>query len=163
MNCPLCRGNTRVTNSREADQGRAIKRRRICEACGRRFTTYERLELLGLEVVKRDGSREPYYRHKLEAGIRKATEKRPFTEEQLQRLVSGIENDLFELEQEVVESERIGRITLAHLQRFDKVAYIRYASVYRNFRSTRAFEKEIQRLEKTKEKVRVSSPVEKTQ
>ena len=90
MRCPICQGSTKVTNSRNADQGKAIKRRRLCLECQRRFTTYERLELLGFQVEKRSGAKEPYYRHKLELGVRKALEKRPFGEEQLQKLVSSI-------------------------------------------------------------------------
>jgi len=147
MRCPICQADTKVTNSRNADQGRTIKRRRWCTSCGRRFTTYERLELLGIEVAKRNGSREPFLRHKLEAGIRKALEKRPYTEEQLQKLISSIENDIFNLNKDVVESSHIGQTVLAHLKQFDKVAYLRFASVYRNFRSPKAFEKEIQKLE----------------
>jgi len=147
MRCPICQGSTKVTNSRGADQGKAIKRRRLCLECQRRFTTYERLELLGFQVEKRGGTKEPYYRHKLEIGVRKALEKRPFGEEQLQRLVSSIEHKIFNLEKEVVTSDQIGQIVLTHLKDLDKVAYLRFASVYRNFKSTKAFEKEIQKLQ----------------
>ena len=153
MRCPICQSATKVTNSRDADHGRAIKRRRMCDGCGRRFTTYERVELLGVEVLKRNGSKEPFSRHKLESGIRKSLEKRPFTEDQLQRLVSSIENDILNLKKDVVESEQIGQIALSHLKDMDKVAYLRFASVYRNFRSPRAFEKEIQKLEKATSRV----------
>ena len=148
MICPICQSATKVTNSRNAEHGRAIKRRRLCTGCGRRFTTYERLELLGVEVVKRGGSKEVFSRHKLESGIRKALEKRPFGEEQLQKLVSSIENDIFNLGKDVVESEQVGQIVLIHLRKLDKVAYLRFASVYRNFRTPKAFQKEIQKLEK---------------
>ncbi len=147
MHCPICQADTKVTNSRDADRGRAIKRRRWCTSCGRRFTTYERLELLGVEVVKRNGSKEPFSRHKLESGIRKALEKRPYTEEQLQKLVASIENDIFNSNKEVVESSYIGQTVLSHLKQFDKVAYLRFASVYRNFRTPKAFEKEIKKLQ----------------
>ncbi len=147
MRCPICQADTKVTNSRNADQGRTIKRRRWCTSCGRRFTTYERLELLGIEVAKRSGLKEPFLRHKLEAGIRKALEKRPYTEDQLQKLISSIENDIFNLNKDVVESSYIGQRVLAHLKQFDKVAYLRFASVYRNFRSPKAFEKEIRKLQ----------------
>src|SRR3989344_8812050 len=98
MQCPICKNPTKVTNSREADQGRVIKRRRVCLACRRRYTTYEKIELLGLEVLKRNGAKESYQRHKLETGIRKALEKRPFSEEQFQKLISGIENDILNLQ-----------------------------------------------------------------
>lgn len=149
MRCPICQSSTKVTNSRNADQGKSIKRRRVCLKCDRRFTTYERIELLGLQVKKSDGSREPYYQHKIELGARKALEKRPYTEEQFQKLISSIENEIFNLEKETVTAEKIGQIVLSHLREFDKVAYLRFASVYRNFRSPKAFEKEIQKLTKT--------------
>lgn len=148
MKCPVCQNPTQVTNSRSADHGRAVKRRRVCMHCKRRFTTYERVELFGLEVLKRSGEKEPYLRHKLELGLRKALEKRPVTEEQFQKLVSSIENDIFNLEKETVSSEQVGQIVLSHLREVDKVAYLRFASVHRNFKSTKAFEREIQRLEK---------------
>ncbi|MBI1971564.1 MAG: transcriptional repressor NrdR [Candidatus Wildermuthbacteria bacterium] len=150
MHCLVCQSATKVINSRTADQERAIKRRRVCVACSRRFTTYERVELVGLRVVKRNKSREPYVRHKLEVGIRKALEKRPYTEPQIQKLIGAIEGDIFNIEKDTVSSEQIGHIVLSHLQEFDKVAYLRFASVYRKFGSTKAFEKEIQKLEKKK-------------
>ncbi|MDO8633357.1 MAG: transcriptional regulator NrdR [bacterium] len=149
MNCPLCQSKTRVINSRTAGEEKAIKRRRVCVQCKKRFTTYERLELLGLQILKRDGSREPYLRHKIELGIRKALEKRPYTEQQFQKLVSSIEGDIFNLEKDLVPSEQIGQIVLSYLKTFDKVAYLRFASVYRKFGSTKAFEREIQKLEKS--------------
>jgi len=122
----------------------------VCLHCKRRFTSYERIELVGLTVIKRDGSKEPYLRHKIELGLRKALEKRPVIEEQFQKLVSAIENDIFNLEKDAVSSEQIGHIVLSHLKTFDQVAYLRFASVHRNFKSARAFEKEIQKLEKAK-------------
>ena len=149
MQCPICQSDTKVTNSRNADHGRAIKRRRWCTSCGRRFTTYERLELLEIQVIKRNGSKEPFSRHKLEAGIRKALEKRPFEEEHLQKLISSVENDIFNLGRDEIESSQIGSMILFHLKGLDKVAYLRFASVYRNFKSPKAFEKEIQKLEKS--------------
>jgi len=150
MKCPICQGTTQVINSRTTDSEKAIKRRRTCIKCARRFTTYERIELAGLEVLKRSDSKEPYLRHKLELGVRKALEKRPYAEHQFEKLISGIENDIFNLEKETVSSEQIGQIVLLHLRAFDKVAYIRFASVYRKFSSPKAFEKEIQKLEKAK-------------
>ncbi|MCH7828715.1 transcriptional repressor NrdR [Patescibacteria group bacterium] len=148
MKCPVCQNSTQVSNSRSADHGRAVKRRRVCLECNRRFTTYERIELFGLQVVKRSGEKQPYLRHKLELGLRKALEKRPVSEEQFQKLVSAVENDIFNLEKETVRSEEIGQIVLSHLRILDKVAYIRFVSVHRNFKSTKAFEKEIKKLEK---------------
>ena len=118
--------------------------------CARRFTTYERIELVNLTVLKRNGQKEPYMRHKLQLGMRKALEKRPYTEQQFEKLVSGAENDIFHKEHDVISSEQIGQIVLPHLKAFDKVAYLRFASVYRRFGSTKAFEKEIEKLEKEK-------------
>ena len=148
MKCPVCQNSTQVSNSRSADHGRAVKRRRVCLQCNRRFTTYERIELFGLQVVKHSGEKQPYLRHKLELGLRKALEKRPVTEEQFQKLVSSIENDIFNLENDTVSSDKIGQIVLSHLRILDKVAYLRFASVYRNFKNTKAFEREIEKLEK---------------
>lgn len=108
------------------------------------------MELAGLEVSKRNGSKEPYLRHKLELGVRKALEKRPYTEQQFQKLISGIENDIFDLGKDTVLSEQIGQAVLSHLRDFDKVAYLRFASVYRKFGSPKAFEREIQKLEHLK-------------
>jgi transcriptional repressor NrdR len=99
-------------------------------------------------VQKRSGEKQPYVRHKLELGLRKALEKRPVPEEQFQKLVSWVENDIFNLEKDTVSSEQIGHIVLSHLRKLDKVAYLRFASVHRNFKSTKAFEKEIEKLEK---------------
>jgi transcriptional repressor NrdR len=129
MKCPVCQSFTKVTNSRAADHQRAIKRRRVCLQCKRRFTSYERIELVGLTVIKRNGSREPYLRHKIELGLRKALEKRSVLEEQFQKLVSSIENDIFNLEKDTISSEQIGQIVLLHLKNFDQVAYLRFASV----------------------------------
>lgn len=148
MKCPVCQNPTQVTNSRSADHSRAVKRRRVCLQCSRRFTTYERIELFGLQVIKRSGAKESYVRHKLELGLRKALEKRPATEEQFVKLISLVENDIFNLEKDAVSSEQIGQIVLTHLRDTDKVAYLRFASVHRNFKTPRAFEKEIEKLEK---------------
>ena len=148
MKCPICQNSTQVSNSRSADHGRAVKRRRVCLQCNRRFTTYERIELFGLQVVKRSGEKQPYLRHKVELGLRKALEKRPVTEEQFQKTVSLIENDIFNLEKDTVSSDIIGKIVLSHLRILDKVAYLRFASVYHNFKNTKAFEREIEKLEK---------------
>ncbi len=148
MHCPICRSLTKVTNSRLTEEGRAIKRRRECLKCQRRFSTYERISLVDLRVQKRQGTTQPYHRQKLEVGLKKALEKRPVTEEQFQKMIFMIEDDILNLRKELVASEQIGRIVLEHLKQLDKVAYLRFASIYRDFRSTKAFEKEIQKLEK---------------
>ena len=137
-------------NSRPVDDGKAIKRRRECFKCAKRFSSYERMSLGDLKIVKRNGSKERYSRHKIEAGLRKALEKRPIPEDLFQKLLLNIENDLFSLEKETVSSEQVGRAVLSRLQKADKVGYLRFASVYRNFKSPKAFKKEIQKLEKEK-------------
>ena len=101
-------------------------------------------------MIKRNGSKESYLRHKIELGLRKALEKRSVVEDEFQKLVSAIENDIFSLEKGMISSEQIGHIVLLHLKTFDQVAYLRFASVHRHFKSARAFEKEIQKLEKAK-------------
>ena len=148
MKCPICQTGTKVINSRSTDQGRAVKRRRECLKCHQRFSTYEKISLIDLKVRKRNGSKEPYYRHKIEAGLRKAFEKRLVTDQEFQKLLFEIEQDIFNLEKNTVSTEQIGHIVLSHLKSVDKVAYLRFASVYRNFRTPKAFEREIQRLEK---------------
>ncbi len=148
MNCPRCQKSTKVVNSRPLEDGRAVKRRRECLHCSQRFSTYERLSLGDFRVVKRSGSRELYARHKIEAGLRKALEKRPVTEAEFQKLLFEIEADIFSLGKDKVDAEQIGRIVLDRLKKIDKVGYLRFASVYRNFRSPQAFAKEIEKLEK---------------
>ncbi|MCP6726959.1 MAG: transcriptional regulator NrdR [Patescibacteria group bacterium] len=148
MNCPICQGETKVVNSRPGDQGRSIRRRRECLKCRQRFSTYEKISLIDFQVRKSDGKKEPYYRHKLEGGLRKALDRRPVAEKEFQKLLFTIENDIFNLEKETVSTEQIGRIVLTHLREMDKVAYLRFASIHRNFRSPREFEREIQKLEK---------------
>ncbi len=148
MNCPICQGETKVVNSRPGDQGRSIRRRRECLKCRQRFSTYEKISLIDFQVLKSDDKKEPYYRHKLEGGLRKALDRRPVAEKEFQKLLFTIENDIFNLEKETVSTEQIGRIVLSHLRDMDKVAYLRFASIHRNFRSPREFEREIQKLEK---------------
>ena len=126
-------------------EGRAIKKARMSEV-SRRFSTWK--NQLGGLTAKRQGTTQPYHRQKLEVGLKKALEKRPVTEEQFQKMIFMIEDDILNLRKELVASEQIGRIVLEHLKQLDKVAYLRFASIYRDFRSTKAFEKEIQKLEK---------------
>ncbi len=147
MNCPRCQKSTKVVNSRPLEDGRAVKRRRECLHCSERFSTYERLSLGDFRVVKRSGSKELYARHKVEAGLRKALEKRPIAESQFQKLMFEIEAEIFSLGKEKISSEQIGRIVLDRLRKVDKVGYLRFTSVYRNFRSPQAFAKEIEKLE----------------
>lgn len=147
MHCPACNyRDTRVVDSRVSSDGLSIRRRRECERCEHRFSTLETLEILDLAVVKRDGRRELYNREKLEAGLRKALEKRPVTAEDFRKLVAEIERDIQRKGRGEVRSRDIGEIVMKHLRQFDTVAYLRFASVYRSFEDVHTFEKELRRL-----------------
>jgi transcriptional repressor NrdR len=146
MRCPWCgHEEDRVVDSRSADRGAAIRRRRECRSCRRRYTTFERVEGLGLLVVKRDGSREPYLREKVVAGIRKAIVNRPVTEEQVARVVQRVEERLRRRGPEVT-SQQVGVEVLTELKKLDQVAYIRFASVYKDFQELTDFERELGQL-----------------
>jgi len=134
-------------DSRPAGQGAAIRRRRECMSCGRRFTTFERMEDVGLVVLKRDGSREPYLREKVVAGIRKAIVNRPVTEEQVVELADRVEERLRRRGPDVT-SQQVGLEVLSQLARLDQVAYVRFASVYRDFQEITDFEREVGTLQK---------------
>jgi len=134
MKCPICDySETKVIDSRVVSGGLSIRRRRECLKCGFRFSTYEEMEILDLIVVKRDGRKELYNRDKLIGGLRKATEKRPINDDQFKRLVNLIERDIQAKRQSEIESRDIGRIVMRQLKKVDKVAYIRFASVYSDF------------------------------
>jgi transcriptional repressor NrdR len=134
MKCPYCHfEDTQVTDSRMADDGSAIKRRRQCKNCGRRFTTYERIERIGLTVVKKDGKREEYNRDKLYKSISIACTKRPIPADRIEETVNEIEVELFRMGTSEVPTEAIGELIIQKLRALDEVAYIRFASVYRNF------------------------------
>jgi transcriptional repressor NrdR len=150
MRCPWCdTDDDRVVDSRAADRGGAIRRRRECAACGRRFTTYERIEDVGLVVDKRDGTREPFDREKVEAGIRKAFAGRSVDNHRIDELVGRVERRLRRRGPEVT-SRQVGAEVLAALQRSDEVAYLRFASVYKDFQLT-DFERELGILLEKKE------------
>lgn len=136
MRCPFCRENRdKVVDSRSSDAGRVIRRRRQCLACKRRFTTYEKLgESFKLYVVKKDNSRVPYDRDKVIAGLQKACYKRPVSAEQIQQIAETVEEDIFRNFDKEVSSAFIGESVMKHLRGADKVAYIRFASVYRDFK-----------------------------
>jgi transcriptional repressor NrdR len=141
MRCPFC-GNedTQVKDSRPADDGASIRRRRSCSACGNRFTTFERVQLRELTVIKTDGRRVPFDRDKLARSVRIALRKRPFDEERIERIVNGIQRRL-EVEADAeVTSRRIGDVVLDTLRDVDQVAYVRFASVYQNFREAKDFQ-----------------------
>ena len=138
MKCPFCRSdNDRVIETRTSDDGIVIRRRRICQACDRRFTTYERVEAVNLSVIKRDRSRVPFDRNKIRQGVERARWKRPVRESQISELVAELETSL-EGETEV-ESQKIGEMTMALLRRIDEIAYVRFASVYRKFNTAKDF------------------------
>lgn len=146
MRCPWCgRRQDKVVDSRPAEAGESIRRRRQCLACGRRYTTYERVEELGLLVVKRDGSKEPWDRAKMLAGIRTAIVNRPVDEEQVAALANRVEERLRRKGPEIT-SQQVGLEVLQGLQKLDQVAYVRFASVYRDFQEVGDFERELGRL-----------------
>lgn len=145
MKCPYCKENRdRVIDSRSSEAGRVIRRRRQCLACKRRFTTYEKIgESFKLSVIKKDNSRVPYERDKVIAGLQKACYKRPVSAEQIQQVADKIEEDIFRHSDKEVSSKFIGESTMKHLKAVDKVAYIRFASVYRQFTDAGDFINEV--------------------
>ena len=147
MQCPACsHEDTKVLDSRLSEQDNTIRRRRECEKCGFRFSTREETEILNLAVVKRDGRREPYSREKLSAGLSKALEKRPITSQEFRIMVAGIERDINRLNRSEIKASQIGDIAIRHLKKLDKIAYIRFASVYHEFNDVSAFLEEINNL-----------------
>ena len=135
MKCPFCgQEDTKVIDSRPADDNCSIRRRRQCEKCKKRFTTYEKIETIPLVVIKKDNTREPYDRSKIEAGIFRSCHKRPVSVEEINKLIDEIENEIFNLEQREVKSSDIGEIVMDKLKNFEAVAYVRFASVYREFK-----------------------------
>jgi transcriptional repressor NrdR len=147
MRCPVCNyGDTKVVDSRISTDGASIRRRRECEKCNFRFSTLEEIELLDLTVVKRDGRREVYSRDKMVRGLEKALEKRPYTETAFWNLVRKIERDIQKKRRGEMTSKDIGELVMRHLRSFDKVAYIRFASVYRSFEDVKKFEDELRKL-----------------
>lgn len=151
MKCPYCGSlEDKVIDSRTLANGEAIRRRRECLACGLRFTSYERIEEKPLMVVKRDGRREPFVRQKIERGLVRALEKRPVSQMSIENLINEIEDEAAELAKasNEISSEELGRMVLRKLYALDKVAYIRFASVYRKYDTLNEFIHEIERLEK---------------
>ncbi len=147
MKCPFCgEDNTRVIDSRPADDNASIRRRRECDECGRRFTTYEKVETIPLIVIKKDKNREPYNRGKIESGVLKSCHKRPVSVDQIEKCVDRIETKVFNMEEREVESTVIGEIVMDELMRLDQVAYVRFASVYREFKDVNTFMHEIKKL-----------------
>lgn len=151
MNCPVCNSkDTKVVDSRISTDGLSIRRRRECNKCGFRFSTIEEVELLDLTVVKRDGRREAYSRDNIVSGLKKALEKRSYTDAVFKKLVHNIERDIQKKKRGELTSQEIGEIVMNRLRTFDKVAYIRFASVYRSFEDVKTFQKELNKLLKNK-------------
>jgi len=147
MKCPFCNySDTGVIESRQIENEFVVRRRRICKKCNRRFTTYERIELIPLMVVKKDGRREPFSREKITNGIIKACEKRPISIETINKLVNKIEEKLKNETPDEVSSSIIGELVISELRTLDEVAYVRFASVYRQFKDVNSFVKEINKL-----------------
>lgn len=147
MKCPFCDSpDTRVIDSRPTDEGQTIRRRRICDRCQKRFTTYEKIEQVMFMVVKKDGSRENFDRTKVRNGIVTACKKRPVTAEQIEQIVDNIERVLNNRMEKEISSTVIGEVILDNLKSLDEVAYVRFASVYRQFDDVRSFINEIEKL-----------------
>lgn len=147
MKCPYC-GNpdTRVIDSRPAEDGYSIRRRRSCDTCGKRFTTYEKVETIPLIVIKKDNNREQYDRGKIEKGILQACYKRPVPAEVIRKTVEQIETEIFNREEKEIPSKVIGEIVMHKLKDLDEVAYVRFASVYREFKDVNTFMEELKSI-----------------
>lgn len=153
MKCPFCESEeTKVIDSRHTEEGNAIRRRRECEQCGKRFTTYEKIEEITLIVIKKDGGREPFDRNKILNGIIKACEKRPVPLSEMERVVDEIERGLNNMLEKEVKSTFIGELIMDKLKDLDEVAYVRFASVYRQFTDINTFISEIEKLMGSKRK-----------
>ena len=147
MKCPYCgRDNTRVIDSRPADDGGSIRRRRECDACMRRFTTYEKVETIPVIVIKKDDNRETYDRSKIESGIIRACHKRPISAVQVSGLVDEIEAVIFNKEVREMSTREIGELVMEKLKGLDSVAYVRFASVYREFKDVNTFMDELKKI-----------------
>ena len=144
MKCPFCsHENTRVIDSRPAEDNNSIRRRRVCDECGKRFTTYEKIETIPLIIIKKDNNREAYDRAKIEAGVLRACHKRPVSAQQITTLVDEVENEIFNREEREIPSGTIGELVMNKLKDLDAVAYVRFASVYREFKDVNTFMDEL--------------------
>ena len=144
MKCPFCsHENTRVIDSRPAEDNNSIRRRRVCDECGKRFTTYEKIETIPLIIIKKDNNREAYDRAKIEAGVLRACHKRPDSEQQITTLVDEVGNEIFNREEREIPSGTIGELVMNKLKDLDAVAYVRFASVYREFKDVNTFMDEL--------------------
>jgi transcriptional repressor NrdR len=147
MNCPFCAAtDTRVINSRPSPNGDSVRRRRVCQECGKRFTTVEYIDKLEMTIIKRDDTREPFELGKVRMGIERACEKRRVSSEQIDDIVTAIERELLNRAEREIASDEIGRLCLRHLKELDHVAYLRFASVYKQFQDLQDFDAEIRTL-----------------
>ena len=153
MRCPYCNDeNLKVIDSRPMDEENAIRRRRQCENCGKRFTTFEKVETIPLMVVKKDNTREPYNRSKIEAGVLSACHTRPVSVEDINRMIDEIEAKLFQMDSKEISTTDIGELVMEKLRALDEVAYVRFSSVYREFTDVQTFMKELEKLYKKKKR-----------
>ena len=149
MKCPFCgHENTRVIDSRPAEDNNSIRRRRVCDECGKRFTTYEKVETIPLIIIKKDNNREAYDRSKIEAGVLRACHKRPISAAQINQLIDEVETEIFNMEEKEIPSQVIGELVMNKLKDLEAVAYVRFASVYREFKTIDTFIDEINKLNK---------------
>lgn len=147
MRCPFCnQDNSKVVDSRPVEDTNSIRRRRMCESCGKRFTTYEKVETIPLSVIKKDQTREQYDRAKIQDGILRACYKRPIPIEKIEMTMDSIEGDIFDSADREIASTRIGEIVMEHLKDLDAVAYVRFASVYREFKDVSTFMDELKKF-----------------
>lgn len=149
MKCPYCNSaDSKVIDSRSAEEDTSIRRRRECARCGRRFTTYETIEVMPVLVIKNDGSRQALDPGKIKRGIIKACEKRPVSAEEIERIADSIVRDIYNLMVTEISSKKIGELVMERLKNLDEVAYVRYASVYRSFKDISSFMEELQNMMK---------------
>ena len=147
MKCPFCsHENTRVIDSRPAEDNNSIRRRRVCDECNKRFTTYEKVETIPLIIIKKDNNRETYDRSKIEAGVLRACHKRPISAQQITQLVDEVETEIFSREEKEIPSEVIGELVMNKLKDLEAVAYVRFASVYREFKDVNSFLDELKKV-----------------
>ena len=147
MKCPFCgHENTRVIDSRPAEENNSIRRRRVCDECDKRFTTYEKVETIPLIIIKKDDNRETYDRSKIEAGVLRACHKRPISANQINRLVEEVETEIFNMEEKEISSQGVGEIVMNKLKNLEAVAYVRFASVYREFKDINTFMDELKKV-----------------
>ncbi len=147
MKCPFCNQEaTRVIDSRPADDNSSIRRRRLCDECGKRFTTYEKVETIPLIVIKKDNNRETYDRSKIEAGVLRACHKRPIAAKDISALVDKVELEIFNREEREIPSKLIGEMIMTKLKDLDSVAYVRFAAVYREFKDVNTFMDELKKI-----------------